>query len=195
MSGPMYSAPPIELYQFLLQYLVDKFPSKCESKTIGGKKSYTKQNSSMSRGCSSVVERMLCMYEAPSSILGISTYFTSLFPTELFDQKLACCPIEEKVRVIKHDVSSTFDTLASQFGHNYFLVHPAISSVSLYSSVAEHWSCKPGVESSILSGGSELIIKLVKQTSTNFLTYLSTSRKKRSIVLGRERGVPQGLTQ
>ena len=37
------------------------------------------------RGCSSVVERMLCMYEAPSSILGISTYFTSLFPTELFD--------------------------------------------------------------------------------------------------------------
>jgi hypothetical protein len=25
---------------------------------------------------------------------------------------------------------------------------------SLYSSVAEHWSCKPGVESSILSGGS-----------------------------------------
>ena len=38
MSGPMYSAPPIELYQFLLQYLVDKFPSKCESKTIGGKK-------------------------------------------------------------------------------------------------------------------------------------------------------------
>ena len=24
----------------------------------------------------------------------------------------------------------------------------------LYSSVAEHWSCKPGVESSILSGGS-----------------------------------------
>ena len=24
---------------------------------------------------------------------------------------------------------------------------------SLYSSVAEHWSCKPGVESSILSGG------------------------------------------
>ena len=148
MSGPMYSAPPIELYQFLLQYLVDKFPSKCESK-----KNYTKQNLSMSRGCSSVVERMLCMYEAPSSILGISTYFTSLFPTELFDQKLACCPIEEKVRVIKHDVSSTFDTLASQFGHNYFLVHPAIASVSLYSSVAEHWSCKPGVESSILSGG------------------------------------------
>ena len=148
------------------------------------------------RGCSSVVERMLCMYEAPSSILGISTYFTSLFPTELFDQKLACCPIEEKVRVIKHDVSSTFDTLASQFGHNYFLVHPALATVSLYSSVAEHWSCKPGVESSILSGGSELIIKLVKQASTNFLTYLSTSRKKRSIVLGRgERGVPQGLTQ
>ena len=29
---------------------------------------------------------------------------------------------------------------------------------SLYSSVAEHWSCKPGVESSILSGGSEQII-------------------------------------
>ena len=25
--------------------------------------------------------------------------------------------------------------------------------ISLYSSVAEHWSCKPGVESSILSGG------------------------------------------
>ena len=24
-------------------------------------------------GCSSVVERMLCMYEAPSSILGISS--------------------------------------------------------------------------------------------------------------------------
>ena len=61
-------------------------------------------------------------------------------------------------------------------------MHPAILSVSLYSSVAEHWSCKPGVESSILSGGSELIIKLVKQISINFLTYLSTSRKKRSIV-------------
>ena len=28
---------------------------------------------------------------------------------------------------------------------------------SLYSSVAEHWSCKPGVESSILSGGSFLL--------------------------------------
>ena len=38
MSGPMYSAPPIELYQFLLQYLEAKFPSKCESKTIGGEK-------------------------------------------------------------------------------------------------------------------------------------------------------------
>ena len=38
MSGPMYSAPPIELYQFLLQYLEAKFPFKCESKTIGGKK-------------------------------------------------------------------------------------------------------------------------------------------------------------
>ena len=38
MSGPMYSAPPIELYQFLLQYLEAKFPLKCESKTIGGKK-------------------------------------------------------------------------------------------------------------------------------------------------------------
>ena len=75
MSGPMYSAPPIELYQFLLQYLVDKFPSKCESKTIGGEKNYTKHSSSMSRGCSSVVERMLCMYEAPGSIPGISMFF------------------------------------------------------------------------------------------------------------------------
>ena len=28
---------------------------------------------------------------------------------------------------------------------------------SLYSSVAEHWSCKPGVESSILSGGIIII--------------------------------------
>ena len=32
-----------------------------------------------------------------------------------------------------------------------FVCHPPASS--LYSSVAEHWSCKPGVESSILSGG------------------------------------------
>ena len=32
----------------------------------------------MQWGCSSVVERMLCMYEAPSSILGISSYFPSL---------------------------------------------------------------------------------------------------------------------
>ena len=30
---------------------------------------------------------------------------------------------------------------------------PILITRSLYSSVAEHWSCKPGVESSILSGG------------------------------------------
>ena len=41
--------------------------------------------SSMQWGCSSVVERMLCMYEAPSSILGISSYFPYLPPRELFD--------------------------------------------------------------------------------------------------------------
>ncbi len=31
------------------------------------------------RGCSSVVERMLCMYEAPGSIPGISTFYVSLY--------------------------------------------------------------------------------------------------------------------
>ena len=36
----------------------------------------------------------------------------------------------------------------------------------LYSSVAEHWSCKPGVESSILSGGSEVILILFDTSST-----------------------------
>ena len=30
-------------------------------------------------------------------------------------------------------------------------------ATSLYSSVAEHWSCKPGVESSILSGGMTIV--------------------------------------
>ena len=34
------------------------------------------------------------------------------------------------------------------------LLDEKIRTKSLYSSVAEHWSCKPGVESSILSGGS-----------------------------------------
>ena len=33
------------------------------------------------------------------------------------------------------------------------LLDEKIRTKSLYSSVAEHWSCKPGVESSILSGG------------------------------------------
>ena len=35
-----------------------------------------------------------------------------------------------------------------EFCSNFYLI-----GISLYSSVAEHWSCKPGVESSILSGG------------------------------------------
>ena len=42
---------------------------------------------------------------------------------------------------------------------------------SLYSSVAEHWSCKPGVESSILSGGRSAHVHLFSvRISVQFCT-------------------------
>ena len=71
MSGPMYSAPPIELHQLLLQSLsfyLSIYLAPMYSLWLD-------QFLAMYRGCSSVVERMLCMYEAPSSILGISIHF------------------------------------------------------------------------------------------------------------------------
>ena len=40
---------------------------------------------------------------------------------------------------------------------------------SLFSSVAEHWSCKPGVESSILSGGKILISNLLNELEKQVL--------------------------
>ena len=44
----------------------------------------------LERGCSSVVERMLCMYEAPSSILGISIVTFSC-RSSIFDHKRKAC--------------------------------------------------------------------------------------------------------
>ena len=55
-------------------------------------------------------------------------------------------------------------SIVSMYGINgvQYVVHSSLQlhqqrfcTVSLYSSVVEHWSCKPGVESSILSGGSQ----------------------------------------
>lgn len=43
-----------------------------------------------------------------------------------------------------------------------FAYGEAGETLSLYSSVAEHWSCKPGVESSILSGGSSFFVLQIK---------------------------------
>ena len=113
------------------------------------------------RGCSSVVERMLCMYEAPGSIPGISNFLSPAVLNLNLDFKLK----------IKYPDVATFLMCLFYFKKYilcswqlFFCVTDVLQilsvredfttvNISLYSSVAEHWSCKPGVESSILSGG------------------------------------------
>ena len=54
----------------------------------------------------------------------------------------------DEIRFVRH--AETRDLKVQNVS---FLLDEKIRTKSLYSSVAEHWSCKPGVESSILSGG------------------------------------------
>ena len=51
--------------------------------------------------------------------------------------------------------------------------HCRISMRSLYSSVAEHWSCKPGVESSILSGGKYYFLCHIAKSHTKHTECIS----------------------
>ena len=48
---------------------------------------------------------------------------------------------------------------------------------SLYSSVAEHWSCKPGVESSILSGGIDFFFIVTYYYHYYYFLFTNTRRK------------------
>ena len=53
---------------------------------------------------------------------------------------------------------------------------------SLYSSVAEHWSCKPGVESSILSGGIAFFFFIVTYYY-HYYYFLFTNTRRKSFTL------------
>ena len=81
--------------------------------------------------------------------------------TELHPPLICYSAIYIAVKKGKRHVHSKVDFFFSNFAflqvNSMLLVQFYFSSInryrSLYSSVAEHWSCKPGVLSSILSGG------------------------------------------
>ena len=116
--------------------------------------------------------------EVPGSNPGQAQLFDSL--SFSFTTKKYLTPPKENLNPEWRD--STYDPYTQVLFAN--LVSSAYGeageTTSLYSSVAEHWSCKPGVESSILSGGNMIfgIVSLSKHSiKGNFRFFMLLSEE------------------